>query len=230
VVNDFVPGRDIGAMSSLRTVDTRYGLHLGAFTGRGEDVDEDDHRGSPLLAVRMVAMPLARVYPAAGDVEQTGRLAVGLGLNAAWSRDGESLEPGDTAHSIAGDKLLYGGDLTLKYRGFYLTAELLLAAYWPDHGVTWYAGGYLLQASYYIAPLHLEPAVRFDDFNPSDIVPDDRETSLSFGLNAYPRHDHRVKLQVDYTHRLPSGWLTDHAADEGWAESQLNATVQVGFW
>ncbi len=231
VADDFVPGRDIGAMLSWRSEDDRYSFNAGAFTGRGSNTSEDDRHGLPLLAMRLEWTPLAKLKKGEGDVKRSRRFALGLGADLAWSKDGEPLGAPDKPeplHSIDGRKLLYGADLTLKYKGFFLTTELRGASFKPEEGPEYYAAGWLFQLSYFMKSLRLEPKLAVSDLNPSDILEEDRESSLLMGLNFYPRKSHNLKLVLDYAQRFPEGSLGDWGA-EGWAKDEIHLLVQLAF-
>ena len=232
VASDFTPGRDIGAMATLSTSDGHYSAQIGAFNNRGSNQTEDDSVGTPLIALRLETMPWANVKSGEGDVRRTRKLAVSFAANAAYADDGESAifeGEANTAHSINGTKLLYGGDATVKYRGFFFSGELLMAYYEPNQGTAYHAGGYLLQSGYYIDSLRIEPAIRFDDFNPSNRVPDDRESTFTLGLNAYPMRSHELKAMLNYTRHLPRGVFTSNPASDGWKEDEIFLMVQLAF-
>ncbi len=224
---DLVPGRDLGAQADLHTVDEKAGVTAGAFTGRGANAWKDDDAGSPLLAARAHWMPLATMHPGHSDLRRTGKPALGLGVSGAWSRDlvtGEEEEGEVGLHHIDGDKLLAGADLVFKYRGLFVHGELVSATFTPTTGGAWRGAGVVAQAAYYIDALRLEPAVRYDNLNPSDQAADDRQLTLTYALNLYPTRSHDLKLMLDYRHHLPAG-----DEDLGWKEDDLTLIMQLGF-
>lgn len=229
VADEFVPGRDIGMMATLRTEDKRYKMSIGAFNNRGANSVEEDDVGAPMVAARLEIMPFDYVRNGQGDHRRTRTIAVALGINGTVARDGAPILDGVdpvALHSIDGEKYLYGGDLTLKYRGLFLSAELLLAHFSPETGPSYNAAGALFQGSYYVDSLRLEPALRFEYFNPSDITDEDRERTFTFGLNMYPYRNNDLKFLLNYVYRLPSeGGLTG----DGWKEDEVMLLLQLCF-
>ncbi|MBU0554259.1 OprO/OprP family phosphate-selective porin [Myxococcota bacterium] len=229
VADDLVPGRDIGAQIDLKLKLGEAGrvvAQLGAFNHQGANTTEDDAKGTPLLIGRLELSPWGALKGGEGGVGPR-RLALRLGLSAGWSDDasgGGADEPLlDPLHSINGQKAIYSADLALKVAGLFFSAELTSARYAPDEGAAYFAAGYLVQLSYYIQAIHLEPALRFDDLNPSDAVAGDRERTLTMGLNLYPNGRHELKMMLDYTHHLADG------GDEAWREDEVMLLCQLAF-
>lgn len=194
--SDFVPGRDLGLALSLHTPLQHYALKLGAFTGQGENMRKDDEEGFPLFSARLEAMPFAPLSKGEGDVEYSDAFSMMVGAYGTYSRDAAA-EP--DLQRIDGERWLYGGDLSMKFRGLFVSAEFAGAYYQPSLGESYYGAGFIAQASYFIAPIYLEPALRFDQLNPNDLLEDDLQRSVSFGLNAYPLQSHALKFMLNYT-------------------------------
>ena len=222
VTDDMLPGRDIGAMVTLAVLDKKYKLMLGAFTGKGDNQEEDDNEGKPLFAARIEAKPFGKVKKGEGDHKHSD-FGLLIGVNGSYSQDGDP-PPEDALHSVDGTKLLYGGDITIKFKGIFLTAEYLVAHYTPKEGKEFKAGGYMVQASYFLEALGLEPAVRFSNFNPSDLLDNNQETTLDFGLNYYPLESHELKAMLGYSYHFKGD-----NADEKWKEDEITLTVQMIF-
>lgn len=231
VVDGFLPGRDRGLMVRLRTPVRDFCAWAGVFSGNGENRKYDDPAGRPLWVARLQWEPLGALGAEEGDYASDGRLRLLLGANVADSRDrapaiGDALE---YKRTIDGRKRLVGGDATLRWAGWFLFGEFDRAAFDPEIGADFAAGGWTGQAGFAL-PLdrlrlpgwRLEPVVGYDEFNPSDLTPDDTERSLTVGLNLLP-DDHDLKLMVDWFHRLK---LKDTDANP-WKEDEVRAILQL---
>ena len=224
--DDFVPGRDIGVMIKLLTENKKYSISFGAFTGKGLNQLKDDSEGMPLIAGRIEVMPFGRVKKGEGDKKQTQKFSIVLGLNGTYSEDaGPAVDEEGSIRTINGKKILYGGDFTVKYRGFFFSSEIIMAYFEPKNGFDYYAGGFYLQSSYYIRPVRLEPAIRYDEMNPSDQIETDRQKTITFGINYFPFHKSFFKVQFNYLHRLPS---TDEDQN-GFKENEIRLLTQFAF-
>ena len=148
-----------------------------------------------------------------------------LGGNIAYSEDADYFaDKPEYLRTIPGTKLLYGVDATLKYQGFFFTAEIHRADFNPQSGVDFVAGGYLAQAGYYIPRLKLEPCLRYDKFDPSDQIENDSEESITYGLNFFSS-GHQVKLMLNYSQRLKK----KSSAQNGWKENEIQLLWQFLF-
>jgi len=195
---DFVRARELGAAVKVHTPLEHYSAEVGAFNGMGENTTREDAEGFPLLSFRVEAMPLAVLEGGEGDVARSPEPALALGAHVAYTQDALADDEEPSLTRIDGARLQYGGDIAFKWAGFYFGGEFVGAWYRPDAGAEWFGAGWLLQSSYYVAPIRCEAAVRYDELNPSDQLDDDRERTLSFGLNAYPFESQSFKLQASY--------------------------------
>jgi len=237
LTDDLVPGRDVGLRADLRSPERSLVFSFGAFTGQGENPRKDDSEGLPLLAGRLAWQPLAKLSSGEGDLERSAALALGLGVYGAWSRSSlpqaaSVTAAGLTATSglgglaglvgtapsplgaIDGDKTLLGADLTLKWRGLFLSAEATAARFEPKAGDDYLARALLLQAAYAIEGLNLEPAVRFDVLDPSDGTTGDLQPTLTWGLSYFPLQDRLLRVQLNYEQRLERGGDDSEAWDD----------------
>ncbi len=232
VADEFVPGRDRGVMLRLRTSDRKYVLYTGVFSGNGDNTKNDDKLGKPLFAVRAEAAPLGKIPKTEGDIEMTPSPRFLIGVNATYSDDAGPTEE-DYPRTIRGRKMLFGADFTFKYRGFYFKFETNYAKLQPFTSIFpiqldtsyFYAGGFLVTASYYIPSLKLEPVIQYDQFDPqthslgkfSNAV----ERTITFGLNYHP-FGHDFKIMANYFKRLPYPDGT-----EPWKPSELRIIAQL---
>lgn len=231
VVNDFLPGRDRGLMLRARTPVRDWTAWAGVFTGNGENRKYDDAAGKPLWVARVEWAPLGQLGGDEGDHGHSPRPLVLAGLNAATSRDkAPALEdPRDYLRTIDGEKLLYGGDLALKWRGWHAGFEFDHALLTPENGGDFRAGGYMVQLQYAWllpwAPVKgwvLEPVVAYDEFNPDHTRADDTRRGLTTGLNLMP-DGHDLKIMLNWLHRFKL-----RSEDENpWKEDELRLVVQL---
>jgi hypothetical protein len=231
VVNDFLPGRDRGLMVRARTPVRDWTAWAGVFTGNGENLKYDDPAGKPLWVGRLEWAPLGELGGEEGDLDHSARPRVLAGANVASSRDhAPALEdPRDYLRSIDGEKLLYGGDLSAKWRGWQGTFEFDHALLTPDTGREYRAGGYLVQLQYAWllpwAPVKgwvLEPVVAYDEFNADHTRADDTRRGLTTGINLMP-DGHDLKIMLDWLHRFKL-----RSEDENpWKEDELRLVVQL---
>jgi len=225
VTDPFVPGRDIGLMIGLALPETRSQFYCGMFTGNGINVSRDDSEGKPLATARIEFQPLGALAKNEGDIERTAEPRFLIGGNLAYSEDADSASSNPQyLRTLPGIKRLYGADATLKYRGFFCTAEIHRAAFNLKAGGSFEAGGYVVQAGYYIPFLRLEPCLRYDEFDPSDLIPSNTEKTVTYGLNFLP-HGHNMKLMLNYYQRLKMR----SADSRGWKEDDIQLLWQVLF-
>ncbi|MFA7331692.1 MAG: porin [Candidatus Delongbacteria bacterium] len=231
VVNDFLPGRDRGLLLRARTPVRDWTGWLGVFTGNGENHKYDDPAGRPLYAARLEWAPLGELGGEEGDFSHSKRLRVLAGVNLAQSRDkAPALEdPRDYLRTIDGEKLLYGGDFSAKWRGWQGTLEFDHARLRPDSGDGYRAGGYMAQLQYAwrlpwnaLAGWVLEPVVAYDEFNPNHRRADDTMRGLTTGINLLP-DGHDFKIMLDWLHRFK---LREGDANP-WKEDELRLLVQL---
>ncbi len=232
VADEFVPGRDRGVMVRFRTSDRKYVLYAGAFAGNGDNTKNDDRLGRPLYAVRVEAAPLGKIPKTEGDIEMTPSPRFLVGLNVAYSDDAEPTEE-DYPRTICGRKNLFGGDFTFKYSGFYFKFEANFAKLHsfeslepPTLGAnSYYAGGFLVAASYYIPSLKIEPVIQYDQFDPMThklgSYSNSVQRTITFGMNYLP-FGHDFKIMANYFKRLPYP-----GGDHQWKEDELRIIAQL---
>ncbi len=232
VADEFVPGRDRGVMVRLRTSDRKYVLYAGAFAGNGDNTKNDDELGRPLLAVRAELAPLGKIPKTEGDLELTPSPRFLIGLNAAYSDDAGPTEE-DYPRTIRGRKLLFGGDFSFKYNGFYFKFEMNYARLQPFASLapitldttSYYAGGFLVAASYYIPSLKIEPVIQYDQFDPMvhnlGSFSNSVQRTITFGINYVP-FGHDFKIMANYFKRLPYP-----NGNEPWKEDEIRVIAQL---
>lgn len=231
VVDEFLPGRDRGLLLRARTPVRDWTLWAGVFSGNGENRKYDDPAGRPLWTTRLEWAPLGEFSAEEGDFSHARRPRLLAGLNVAQSRDRRPVleDPLDALRTIDGEKLLYGGDLSLKWRGWSTCFEFDHARLRPDAGGEFRAGGYLVQAGHALRlpwaatrGWVLEPVLEYDEFNPDSRRRHDTRRSLLAGLNLMP-DGHDLKIMLDWMHRFK---LNEGDANP-WKEDELRLIVQL---
>lgn len=194
------PGRQVGIELHGDALEGRLAYRGGAFNGNGRAVGNDN--GAFLWAGRVQ-------YNTVGPIEFYEDLVVQVGANLAYSSDSavrlgpgldgsvtgeEGLPAGVDLESWAGDRLLFGMDLHLSYRGWALDGEYLRADLDPDAADAgeldaW--GGYVeALRDFYGA---IQTVARYEHLAPA--VGPDRKF-LILGINVFP--DFHAKLGLQY--------------------------------
>lgn len=201
------PLRQVGAELSGKLLDRRLEYRAGAFNGEGRTAGNPD--GEMLYAARVEFSRLG------GPVKFYDELNVTVGASVAFSEDsardvsaaGPFRPPIFDATSFRGDRLLWGGDLELGYRGFFAAAEYLRGEFDPEPAAsdpaadgTQTARGIALEGGYKLWGGAVDLLGRWDAFDPPAA---DRRDFLVFGANLYPGTEARIGLQ--YAARLDDG-------------------------
>ncbi len=233
IVDGFLPGRDRGLMLRARTPGRDFLLFAGLFTGNGENLKYNDPAGRYLGSLRLEWQPLGEIGKSEGDYGRSPRPLLLAGVNVARSHDSviRGSEEREYQRGIDGRKLLYGADLSLKWRGLFLLFEADRARMSPAAGVEYLAGGIVAQASYYMEPALLpgdtgiEFVIQYDEFNPSDQTDGplkDTQRTVTTGINLLP-DGHDLKVMLDYFHRLK---IRDEDPNP-WKENEVRLIVQL---
>ncbi len=231
LADGFVPGRDRGLLLRARDARRRFTAYAGVFTGNGDNRKYNDRKGRYLLAGRVEIQPFGFIGKDEGDLDHSPRPLLLMGANVAQSHDDRATEEEQAEYlrTIPGRKRAYGGDISLKLRGLFVTAEFDHARFDPEEGADFVAGGWLTQISYAIKGLPgmpeefvVEPLLAYDEFNPSNKVEDVTQRTLTSGINFLPE-GHGMKVMLNWYHRLP----LSSAHDEGWKEDEVRLLVQL---
>lgn len=210
--------RDFLLMASQRdTLGGRVPVVLSAAVSGGEGRNSPFTAPGLALTGRLEVQPLG-VFQRGGDDfdgdllhEPSPRLAVG----ATWSRNDRALRTGgQIGPTLYAPRTMTTVlvDALFKYRGFATYAEfadrtaddpITRSAGQPDRAI--YVGrGLLIQTSYHLRDVQLEPVVRWARTTPdpvlAGIVNSERQSQVTVGLTKYLR-GHRVKTQAEF------GWL-----------------------
>lgn len=230
------PGRQVGVQATGRALEGRLRYAAGVFNGNGRTFENDDD--AFLWAGRVE-------YNNVGAAEFWDELVVEVGANLAFSSDsavdlGAEVEhdvrvAGLDVSSFRGDRLLWGGDLRIGYRGYFLRAEYLRAELEPepalgDDDVT-LDGGYL-EGGYNLWGA-VEGLVRWDrlagpilsvdgfDVRSGDPLAGESDF-LVFGVGAFPGYNTKIALQY-------AVGLGGTRIGPGLADNEFQIMAQVDF-
>lgn len=192
---DVFSRRDVGVTLSSSLMNRQLNIYGGVYSGLGEAILRGDNDASGALEY------LARVdysFPYRlrnRDIDET-HLSVpvaSVGINGRWNN--RRLPPGKFFPAgsggeygfkvINGEKLAYGLDGALAWKGFMLTGEIHRVRHTPQNSNDpifsglpdsltrgrVFTGGWVAQASYFIKKIRLALALRYDELNISDVSP-----------------------------------------------------------
>jgi len=185
--------RDIGAML---TGDWPYVTYqLGVFNGSGQNQAERDDQKD--LAARIVVRPL-KAFELVGSEPELGQLELGI---SGYHRPN---------HGSTNEKKRLGYEARYEYQNLVLKWEYLFGQGTASGNATTEntnkAAGWYAQAGYTFAPWcpNLQGVIRFESWDPNELVSLDKEHDLTVGLN-YLIAKHNAKVQLDWVHKDEQG-------------------------
>jgi hypothetical protein len=203
--------RDVGVTlqsSFLRQLVNVYG---GIYSGLGESIlkGDNDASGKPEYAGRVDFAYPSRYRYNDIDSRTTPLPMLVVGANARYAEKAVSLGEDFQIKTVAGKKSLYGMDASFQYRGFSLNYEINQMKAYPTSSRpllgydTDYlrAGGYAIHANYYSKKLKSLIAVRYDEFNPTDLVVGNTMKTVSYAFNYFINGPNSV-IKIQYWQRL----------------------------
>lgn len=226
--------RDIGITLSQTYWKQRVSVSVGAYNGLGEgslkaNGTNDASGGFEYVARAEVSYPTRNRYLDIDD-KCSIKPVWALGVNGRYAEKASTMS-GDNYYLkyVAGKKLVYGVDASIKYKGFSAQAELHRADITPTNKArlegkptTFFrAGGYYVQASYYLKPLKSSFSLRYDEMNASDLVTG-VGTRLTGGYCYYVRGYNSV-IKLNYT-RILKEEITTYNNGASW-----NGQFRIGW-
>lgn len=137
-----------------------------------------------------------------------GRLGVNVGklLRIGGSVLWNPRRAGEPPQLYDETDLTFGADLSLNVAGFFLEGAFAMQqTSFPTTGQeTATAWGFHADLGYRIKGLGLEPAVRFEMFDPSDLFDDDQLTYITIGVNWYKKvwRHHELAVRLSYVIKM----------------------------
>ncbi len=245
--------RDVGFMLFKDLWHQRINLYGGIVSGNGELVvaGQSDPNGKPEYFGRV---EFASAYYRLEELDKRDLQIplVRFGADARYnvksyfSGDGTGTTTYNSGNimTIDGKKISYGADAAFMWHGFSAQFEMDWSTNIPAAGTplaeqlagynTLYFrdGGYLVQANYYNKLLRSAFAVRYDEFNPSDLsgsygangtFSGSQERTVTFAYNFFALPSNMV-IKIHYALRLKEPDI-----DQKWKEDEFRAGFQYTF-
>lgn len=234
------PLRQVGVQLSGALLDRRLRYRAGVFNGEGRTAGNPD--GLLLYAGRVEFSRLG------GTVQFYDELNVTVGASLAFSGDsardvsgaGPFRTPIVDPAFFEGNRVLWGGDLEMGYRGVFLAGEYVRGEYEPEPVAglsgpgTQSVEGLSVEGGYKLWGGLVDLVGRWDAYDPPATA---RRDFAVFGANVYPGMDARIGLQ--YSARLDDGpdgdmpggvrSATPSPLPGGLADGQFILRLQTGF-
>jgi hypothetical protein len=182
VRGNFFSRRDAGFSLSTSLWKDRINLWAGVYSGMGEIVlkGNNDKFGRFEYIGRVdVSYPVKNRWTDI-DVSHLPLPSATVGFNARYANKGYTFTDGDGYNQkvIDGRKITYGGDISIKFKGISIQAEIHQNHITPNDSLRlqgfktnfFRSGGYYVQASYYEKHIRSVFSVRYDELNISDLI------------------------------------------------------------
>lgn len=225
--------RDAGVTVRYSLLNKMINLYGGSYTGiNGPRLKGENDPSGKLEYVGRIELS----YPARLRYREVELTSVpipifAIGVNARFAEKKLTSGADFPFQTLYGKKMGYGGDVTFTWKGFTAMAEVVYFKMTPNDPLLLYgkptdyfkAGGAVLSANYFLRPVNSVFAVRYDSFNPNDLIKGDTESTLSFAYN-YLFDSQRAALKAHYFKRIK-----DKDAAKVWNDDQLRIALQFQF-
>jgi len=236
---DIFSRRDAGLMVFKDFWNQRINIYAGVFSGMGEQVllGANDKNGKLEYIGRIEFSFPGNFRDLELDKVDLQKPNFRVGVNARYSEKTAFLSGFDDYNikTIDGKKITYGVDANFMWHGFsaqfewdqvHMTphANTPLATELKLYNTSFKrAGGYLAQINYYIKWISSAVAVRYDEYNPSDLTEGDTRRNLSMAYNFfYPRYNLALKFQYWYRFNQQNTGIK-------WNDDQFKFAAQYSF-
>jgi hypothetical protein len=225
--------RDMGITIQKGFFNRRLALMAGVYSGQGPGTitGDNDPSGNLLYVARLEAG-----YPVRDEHDETDRAhspipRFSAGAGVTYSEKDVTTGAEYPILTVNGKKLGYSADVNMAWKGFAFHAEWIGFKVTPIDTTVLFgkptnyflAQGVITQLNYYFKKLKSTLAVRYDEFNPNDLIKGDTRQTVSFGYNYHiDGFDNVVKIH--YFHRMKA-----ENALEPWNENQLRIGWQILF-
>ena len=228
--------RDMGVTLRYSMWNKKINLYGGVYEGIGTNVlaQKNDATGSlEYLGRAEVSFP-ARYRNQEVDLVQLQVPVIAFGIDARYANKQTFTSiTGDTTTVFNGQKFASSGNVDFLYKGFTAHLEYLRMKMTPRYTASadlygkpttyFMAGGVVASVNYLIKPIKTMIAVRYDQYNPNDVITGDTESTISYALN-YMFDSQRAMIKVQYWQRLK-----DPNAQALWKPSELRIGFQLMF-
>ena len=233
---DFFARRDIGVVLKTTQFNQRLNVEAGAFSGMGEQSlwGDNDASGRLEYGGRIDYSYPSKFRYRDCDLNGTPVPMVRVGANARYANKRSATGPTYLMKTIDGEKLLYGADVAFQYQHFTAQAEFVqaklshrtLTSSEVQYNTPYtMAGGINAQLTYTVPSIKSCFAVRYDNFNPSDLIIGDLVSTASIGY-AYFINDYRTVLRAHYFKRLNEATTF---TGQGYTDDQVRFAIQFMF-
>ena len=228
---DIFARRDVGVLFFRDFLNQTLNIYAGTFTGMGEQsILGNDASGKLEYMARIDYSYPSKYRWRFIDMVHTPVPQLMVGLNGRYSNK-QSFSGTDLIKTIDGEKYVYGADFNFMFQGFSMQLEseqirlqprdlTLLTPFGLNHYLT---GGWSAQMNYYAKQIKSVVAVRYDDYNPSNIILNDNRPSLGIAYN-YMFNGYKSMMKLNYNYRLPSA-----KGLPKWKDDQVSISYQWLF-
>lgn len=209
--------RDLGVTLHTRLWEERINIYAGAYNGHGALFPDNDASGNLMYAARADFS-----WPSRFRYNEIDRVHVPIPMfsvgGSAIYADKKLLtgelgaDPGDGyIRNPVGKNLHLGADFAFQWKGFSAQAEWYRGRHdlsnaadpllngKPTNYVQ--SGGWFVGGNYYIKPLKVLVAAKYDEVNINDLVDDDTQQTVWFGVN-YLINGTKTMIRSEYRHNL----------------------------
>lgn len=226
--------RDVGVCLTKDLWQQRINLALGAYSGMGEFImtsasnGDNDPSGTLEYVGRIdFSWPGRYRYNDVLDINHVPVPMISIGANGRYVKRAQSLN-GLVDYDlkvIAGKKEGLGFDLAAQYQGFSALVEWHRFTLTPDSNQYsntkpllqgkptnfFRYGGFIGQLAYYNKKLKSGLLVRYDEFNPNDLIQNNTDRTLSYAY-VFMLNGYKSMIRIQYWQRLgpwKDGWFDD---------------------
>lgn len=225
--------RDMGITITKGFWNKRLKAIGGVYTGEGiNSITGDNDPNGKFLYVGRVELGFPAQYRIEEvDDNHTAKPRCLLGLDASYAEKTVTTGTDYPILTVDGIKKSYSADASASWKGLAAHAEWITFRIQPNDTQVllgkptnyYLAQGVILQATYHSNKLKSIFGVRYDEFNPNDLVLGDNRETLSLAYN-YLFDGMNNSLKVQYFHRLKA-----ENALAVWSENQLRIGWQIRF-
>ncbi len=191
VENRYGLGRDAGLQFWGSVLNKKVEWRAGVFNGNGLTRGANDN-AKFLLAARVQIQPNGDPKYSEGDFDSTDKVLWAVG--AFYNHN--DLRFTTTNNDL--DLKTWGIDGVLKKGGVFLTGAYYSRAADPETGLSFDDEGWFGQGGYLFGKQHWEVALRYGQFDPSNLVTTgDKQKELG-GVLSYYYNKHNLKVQADF--------------------------------
>ena len=226
--------RDMGVTVRYSLFNKKINLYAGAYDGIGTNVllGKNDPSGNLEFVGRAEFSYPARYRNQEVDIVQLQVPVIAFGIDGRYSNK-QSPMAGDSTLLIDGIKMASSANVDFLYKGFTAHLEVLRMKMLPRNSDTvllegkptkyLVLGGVAASLNYFIKPIKTLVAVRYDQYNPNDIILGDMQQTVSYCVN-YMFDGQRAMIKAQYWQRIK-----DSNAATVWKPNEFRVGFQLMF-